>query len=607
MAANFVREYKLYFRRKTHEKNCKSAFSAFIRILYASCSARQCKRGRHGDTGWFEVSLTTDKDAYAAGEEIQVSVNIKNNNAYKVEGLSVEIQAPEGLALKTNLPAGDFAIEAGASYAVPVVQLSEDKGTKPADTTQTGNNQDASSPQTDDSSNIVLWVTLLMAVAAGIVLASKSKKTAKLMSLFLCLAAVLVMLPVSVKAENKTEITVDKTITVDGKEYTIVCKVKKPAGDVPAASSTESTASTEPASTGTENTASTEPANTGTENTGSTEPANTGTENTGSTEPANTGTEIIGSTEPAAENFGTVSRTMPEDYPTEPVPFKDEIDEFTGYVKEYSREEFGDAETIEEYDWYLKYGYAVGRKLEIDGIHFYEARPTLEEEPDPLPLVIQIHGGGGSKDFGMAASHADINVYGLCVVSIDAPAHGESQAGPLQGPAVWMEAVMYIDTLIEYYNTRPDVDAAKFGVIGFSMGGNITEYYVLYGKYKPAAVCIEGATADATGEFSAAAVHNKGGGAPEYSVWSEEQTREFTTATAPKNFPEYFKDIPMFVCVGALDDTHNPDTMQAFVEAVEALGNDQIVFHRYEDKGHEYIEEWEKNEKIQFFEMLKSL
>lgn len=542
-----------------------------------------------------EASITTDKAEYTADEDIQVSVNIKNDNPYRVEDVSVETLLPEGLVLKTgNLSAADIDIEAGASYSVSAVaQLSEDEKetkpddtTKPADTAQSGdtakpadtdqsgdttkpedtansggNDQDTNSPQTGDNSNIVLWVVLFIAFAVGIILTFKFKfkKTAMILSLFLCFATVLAMLSMSVTTENITEITVDKTITVNGKEYTIVSKVKKPINNMPETSSTE---------------------------------------DSGSTKPETSSTEDSDSKKPEPENFGNASNTMPEDYSTEPVPFKDEIDEFNRQVKEFPRESF---DPIDLYDHCEREGLFSARKLEIDGIHFYEVKPNDDE---PKPLVILVHGGGWHKDFSYAYDLAKSS--GLCMVLIDAAAHGESKAGPLQGPAVWMETVKYIDTLIEYYNTRPDVDAAKFGVTGFSMGGNITEYYVVYGKYKPAAVCIEGATADATGEFSAAAVHDKGGGRPLYSVWSEEKLWPFTSATAPMNFPEYFKDIPVFICAGALDDTHSVKTMEIFKDKIEALGNDQVVFHCYEDAGHEVPASWEENEQRQFYEMLKN-
>ena len=48
------------------------------------------------------ITITTDKAEYSSDEDIQVSVNIKNNNSYKVENVSVETLLPEGLVLKNG-------------------------------------------------------------------------------------------------------------------------------------------------------------------------------------------------------------------------------------------------------------------------------------------------------------------------------------------------------------------------------------------------------------------------------------------------------------------------------------------------------------------------
>ena len=181
-----------------------------------------------------EVTLVTDKTDYTADEDIQLSVNIKNNNSYKVEDVSVESLLPEGLVLKTgNLSAADIDIEAGASYSVSVVvQLSQNlkvsAETEPETEIQpSGTGQQISSPPTGDNSLVVFCMVILIAAVAGIVLAFKFKKTAQLLSLILCAATILSMMPAGVlAAENDTAaITVDKTITVNGKAYQLTATV----------------------------------------------------------------------------------------------------------------------------------------------------------------------------------------------------------------------------------------------------------------------------------------------------------------------------------------------------------------------------------------------
>lgn len=289
------------------------------------------------------------------------------------------------------------------------------------------------------------------------------------------------------------------------------------------------------------------------------------------------------------------SNTKPEDYSIKPVEFQTEIDKFYKQVKELPIPD--EHKSDSEYD--KNNGFSV-RKLDIDGIQLYEIKKGNGE---PKPLVIQLHGGGWHKDYNLAIDIASSE--NVCAVSIDCSGNGESQDGPIQAPAAWMETVKDIDTLIEYYNTIPDVDATNFGLIGYSMGGNISEYYTIYGKYKPTAICLENAGADLTDTGAARDCFNKGlsGLKP---IWTDEQLRKFTTETAPLSYPEYFKDIWVYMCVGEQDDTHSPTIMEEFKNAIVAVGSQKIVYHSFEGVGHETPQSWRDNEEKDFYAKLCS-
>lgn len=285
------------------------------------------------------------------------------------------------------------------------------------------------------------------------------------------------------------------------------------------------------------------------------------------------------------------SRTMPEDYSTEPVPFKTEIEKFYKQVKEVT------VDRPDAYNYYTGKGYSV-RQLEIDGVPLYEVK---KNDDTVKPLVIQMHGGGGRKNLDEAGSLAE---EGCCVISIDCAGSGESKDGPIQAPAAFMETVRDIDTLIEYYNTVPDVDATNFGLMGHSMGGNISAYYVVYGKYKPTAINLMNSSADLTDEGPIWDCFDKGqNGQP--PIWTEEQLKSFASATKPLNHPEYFKDIWVYACCGELDDTHSPVNMKKLCDAVEALGSEKVVYHLYKGVGHEIPQDWLDNEQKEFFSKLK--
>ena len=196
-----------------------------------------------------EATLVTDKDAYSSGEDIKMTVNVKNTNTYDVNDVSITVELPEGLTLKSgNLSISNVDIAAGETYSKDVIAVKEtstpptdnptDKPTdKPTDTPtdkpstenpNTGNNDNGNtnSPQTGDSSNMVLWIVLMMASAAGIFLTVKFRKNAtKFLSLFLCVVMVCAIMPTGAFAAegemNTVNITVDKMITVDGSEMTV--------------------------------------------------------------------------------------------------------------------------------------------------------------------------------------------------------------------------------------------------------------------------------------------------------------------------------------------------------------------------------------------------
>lgn len=101
------------------------------------------------------------------------------------------------------------------------------------------------------------------------------------------------------------------------------------------------------------------------------------------------------------------------------------------------------------------------------------------------PAVVVLHGTGGSKE-GQITLLKTLAGRGFVAVAIDGRYHGERQDGT--GAARYADAMLQTyrtgvghpflyDTvwdvmrLIDYLETRPDVDAARIGVIGFSKGG----------------------------------------------------------------------------------------------------------------------------------------
>jgi dienelactone hydrolase len=123
-----------------------------------------------------------------------------------------------------------------------------------------------------------------------------------------------------------------------------------------------------------------------------------------------------------------------------------------------------------------------------------ERVPVLLIKPEKtegkLPAVIVLHGTGGSKE-GVRSWLVDLAKRGIIGVAIDARYHGE-RAGGAKGAAAYNAAItrawktksgepqehpFYYDTCwdlwrtVDYLASRDDVDPARLGMAGISMGG----------------------------------------------------------------------------------------------------------------------------------------
>jgi dienelactone hydrolase len=106
------------------------------------------------------------------------------------------------------------------------------------------------------------------------------------------------------------------------------------------------------------------------------------------------------------------------------------------------------------------------------------------------PAAIVLHGTGGTKE-GMRGWLVELAKRGIIGVAIDARSHG-ARSGGAKGSAAYVEAItkawktksgepmehpFYYDTvydlwrLVDYLETRPDVDAKRIAMGGTSMGG----------------------------------------------------------------------------------------------------------------------------------------
>ncbi len=190
-----------------------------------------------------EATLLSDKEDYAADEQVQISLLLSNTNSYPVEELTAKVTDIQALSLFSGgIEMTGAVLEAGKSLEVSAVYTRSDtqalttapteEETQTAAVPETEGSvpeETGTSQQEDDSLTpkilIITGVIAVVLIALVILLVLRRKKAVKALCLLLCLAMLLPMFPMNASAANSTAITVSKTVTIDGTAYTIEVQV----------------------------------------------------------------------------------------------------------------------------------------------------------------------------------------------------------------------------------------------------------------------------------------------------------------------------------------------------------------------------------------------
>lgn len=193
------------------------AFSSVMTVMTAAQEA-----------SLISATLTTDKESYEEGENVNIALTVKNGNIYGIDKVKSEIGLPDGLTLKKGeLTDGEYALAAGQSRSNEITAYIE-KASKPGDTTDPVN---PGNPETDGSL-CPLWLTLsILSGGTLAVLGIKKKCGKRIFSLFLCAVISLTALPTDVFADEvimpsaSGSVTASKEITVNGAKKTITADI----------------------------------------------------------------------------------------------------------------------------------------------------------------------------------------------------------------------------------------------------------------------------------------------------------------------------------------------------------------------------------------------
>lgn len=140
------------------------AFSSVMTVMTAAQEA-----------SLISATLTTDKESYEEGENVNIALTVKNGNIYGIDKVKSEIGLPDGLTLKKGeLTDGEYALAAGQSRSNEITAYTE-KASKPGDTTDPVN---PGNPETDGSL-CPLWLTLSILSGGTLAVLGIKKKCGK--------------------------------------------------------------------------------------------------------------------------------------------------------------------------------------------------------------------------------------------------------------------------------------------------------------------------------------------------------------------------------------------------------------------------------------------
>lgn len=167
-----------------------------------------------------KVELTTDKSTYAAGDTVDVTVNVTNTHSFAVNNIRVTLTLPDGL----NLKSGDTAVTVGTLLAGESRQLHLTATVPLENIPDVPPENIPDVPQTGGDTSMLLWIVVLLVSISGIVALLIFRK--KIFSMFLCFVLVLsVMSPVAFAATTEKSFSVNETVAVAGVNKILTAKV----------------------------------------------------------------------------------------------------------------------------------------------------------------------------------------------------------------------------------------------------------------------------------------------------------------------------------------------------------------------------------------------
>lgn len=202
------------------------------------------------------------------------------------------------------------------------------------------------------------------------------------------------------------------------------------------------------------------------------------------------------------------------------------------------------------------------------------------------PLVIMLHGANGHKE-SMGYLQGLFTNAGFYVISIDLRAHGQREIEQVSFADVLTSTGQDIDRVIDYAKTNEQIDADKFGMLGFSMGGMICYWYAANGQYTPTIIAPTASTPDWNQLQDLYLVDLMFENGESTTVPDNHQTEVAKlTVASPHQKPEEFMNTTLIIGHGAKDDLILPIGDQTFYQTMLGMSHPRVEYHEFPEARH---------------------
>jgi dienelactone hydrolase len=99
---------------------------------------------------------------------------------------------------------------------------------------------------------------------------------------------------------------------------------------------------------------------------------------------------------------------------------------------------------------------------------YFSAAPATDD--GPAPVIVLVNGLDSTKEHQYSSKHwAELAARGISCLMLDQPGTGEALR--LQGLPARIDTETWAGAVVDWLETRDDVDASKIGIVGWSLGG----------------------------------------------------------------------------------------------------------------------------------------